>query len=421
MDQLSTTRSFIRSLPERWRSPRFRGLLASAAIGLLLVVVLVETAIIINQVQVNRRIEAQTEEALGRFLRQGAAQAEGPGTRILLRNVNFCWSRQVCVSTDQLAATALPLNQGSEVNFDDLKSFLVKIHNARVLMRPQTLEGMLNESVFNYPGSNLRNLSVRIVRGGAGNAVRLAGSLKYVLWIPFEMDTRLWVDHRSNTLVIGVDSLRVFGILPATWLIELKPFNLDKLLAVPSNRHLTVRRNLIMVKPFGLFPPPRVDGKIAAIAVTPAHISLTFSGKNIAHPNIPIAAPNFIYLSEGPARFGRVRMSSTRVEVIDGDPRNAFRFSLLNYRSYLPSSRVKLDRQGGAVLLMADHANIPDMGRRVFRPRNDIGPGQRVPGLEEAAESGKGVDSFKQGAERRERRDSFWQRAKRRFRHWFDR
>jgi hypothetical protein len=174
---------------------------------------------------------------------------------------------------------------------------------------------MFNESVFNYPGSNLRNLTVSIQKAEGANHIKLAGSLKYFLWIPFEMDTNLRVDRKTNTLVISVNTLEVFGFIPATWLIELKPFNLDKLLTLPPNRHLTVHQNLMMVKPFGLFPPPRIDGQMSAIAVMPSLIQLQFSGNNPAFANLAeTGASNFIYLEGGNAQFGRIRMLDTQVQ-----------------------------------------------------------------------------------------------------------
>lgn len=347
-------------------------LIVGAVITILLIIIAVETFIIIEQKRVNQRIEAQSEEALGKFLKQGKPAASGGGANILFKNVRFCWSKRICIDTSRLTATAKPLNQGNTVVFDDIKSFMVKVHNANVLISPQTLQGMFNESVFNYPGSNLRNLTVSIEKAGGANHIKLAGSLKYFLWIPFEMDTNLRVDKKTNTLVISVNTLEVFGFIPATWLIELKPFNLDKLLTLPPNRHLTVHDNLMMVKPFGLFPPPRIDGQMSAIFVTPTLIQLQFNGTNPAFSNIPKpGSANFIYLEGGNAQFGRIRMLDTQVQVVDQRASDLFKFSLLNYLNYLPSSEIKLLENGGVLAYMPDHQGIPDMADQVEHPKND--------------------------------------------------
>lgn len=328
----------------------------------LLLIIAIETGIIIAQGQANRRIEAQSAQALGKFLKSGEQASSGIGSDLLLRNVRFCWSKQICVNTNQLTAQAVPLDGKSAVNFDDLSGFMVNVRNATVQISPRTLQGMFNESVFNYPGSNLRDLSVGIEQAGEQNRVKLAGSLKYLfLWIPFEMDTNLSVDPKSNTLVIAVNTLEVFGVIPATWLIEFKPFNLEKLLTLPPNKHMIIRRNLMMVKPFGLFPPPRVNGKISDISVTPKLISLSFAGTNHNFQPMPDAsAKNYIYLENGSTRFGRLGMINTQIQVIDQNPGNLFQFSLLNYQDYLPESKVQLQPNGSVKLTMADHGNLAE-------------------------------------------------------------
>ncbi len=327
---------------------------------LLLFIIGAETAIIYAQSRANQRIEAQSEKALGQFLKSGSQAATGTGSNVLLSHVRFCWSRQICIDTDRLTAQAIPY-KGNTVNFDDLKSFIVNVQNANVAINPQTLQGMFNESVFNYPGSNLRDLTVGIEKAGGQNHVKLAGSLKYLfLWIPFEMDTNLSVDRKTNTLVIAVNNLQVFGIIPATWLIEFKPFNLQKLLTLPPNKHLIVRDNLMMVKPFGLFPPPRVNGTISGIAVTPKLIRLGFSGKSHVFDPLPPGAPNYIYLEGGNTRFGRLGMNGSEIRVLDRNPKNAFQFSLMNYLSYLPGSDVKIQPDGSVEVVMSDHQTLAE-------------------------------------------------------------
>lgn len=379
-------------------------------ISLLVIIIAVEAAIILEQKRVSQRIEAQSEAALGRFLKQGLpASGSKMGTQIRFRNVRFCWSKKICINSRQLSATAQSLSGKEPILFDDIKSFIVNVHNADVLISPQTLQGMFNESVFNYPGSNLRNLTVSIQKGVQGdNHIMLSGSLKYFLWIPFRMDTNLMVDQKTNTLVISVNQLKVFGFIPATWLIELRPFNLDKLLTLPPNRYLTVHSNLMMVKPFGLFPPPRIDGKMASIYVRPTLIQLRFSGTEPTFSNIPQpAATNYIYLQGGSARFGNIQMLDTHVQVIDRNPQNLFQFALLNYLNYLPKSEVTLLDNGGAVLKMPDHENLPDGGIGVEHPQTD-----RSIQNQESSQNASGSNQTSQ-------KSSFFEKAKARIKSWF--
>ena len=332
-------------------------------LAVLTLVVMVETAIIMEQKRVNAIIQGQSAQVMEEFLQRGTPSDGQTGTQVLMRQVRFCWSPRICINAPELTATAEPLGKQSTVNFDNLNGFMVRVHNAAVTITPKTLEGMFNESVFNYPGSTLRNLSVAIHDQAGVNRVRLGGSLNYFFWIPFEMDTVLGVDRKSNTLVIAVEDLKVFGFIPAKWLIDFQPFNLEKLLKLPPNKHLLVSRNKMMVKPFGLFPPPRIEGTIASVSVLPRLINLQFTGKSPTFSEIPQSgATHYIYLQGGATRFGKIGMQGTQIQVIDRQPETPFLFSLQNYLDYLPQSLVQLKSQGAVVLQMPDHT-LPQTSR----------------------------------------------------------
>lgn len=351
MEPLNRYREKVRENRKQW--------ILGGIIALLSIIVIAESVIIFTQRQVTQQIEAQSEEALGRFMKQGVPnRATQPGVDILFKNVRFCWSKAICISNRQLTATAISINRNSPVIFDNLDSIIIEVHNAQVLITPKTLQGMFNESVFNYPGSNLRDLNVSIQNISGQNHVLIRGSLNYILWLPFQMDSNLSVDRKTNSLIIAVNDISLFGFIPATWLIQLKPFNLDKILKLPKNRHLTVHHNLMLVKPFGLFPPPRVNGQMSAIDVTPNFIRLTFSGADPDFGTIPQPAYNLIYLHGGTARFGNIQMLKTNVEVIDQNPNNLFQFSLLNYLDYLPNSEAHLQKDGGAIVKMPDMTTL---------------------------------------------------------------
>jgi len=340
----------------------------SVLMGIILFVlfgtIAIETVMLLVQEDVHRKIEAQSEQALGRFLKQGHPLSAIGRTILLLKNVRFCWSEKVCVNTERMTAGVIPVS-GQEVNFDDINRFIVNVQNADVLISPTTMEGMFNESIFNYPGSKLRNLRVEIIQAGRQNHIKLSGSLKYLLWIPFEMDTDMHVDHKTNTLVISVNTLHVFGFIPATWMIELKPFRLEKLLTLPPNRYLTIHQNVMMVKPFGLFPPPRIDGQMSGIEVTPNMIMLHFRGNDMGFPKLPIpGAQNYIYLVGGTTQFGPFKMLGTQVQVIDQNPGNLFRFSLMNYWHYVLLSRMQIQQNNAMVLWMPDHGSLAKYKRQ---------------------------------------------------------
>lgn len=320
---------------------------------LLLAVIAAESFFLYQQWSVSAATKAQSDKLLTTFLQGDTAQtAGGSSVHIRLQNVRFKWSDKVYINTGNMAVRAVPV-QSATVDFDDLESFHLDVQKSVVLIRPDVLAGMFNESIFNYPESRVREFEVKITKDDKGaRLVELRGKVNFVAWIPFTMATELSVDTKTNTMVITVDHLKVFGIIPATKLIRWTPLHLDRVISLPPNKSLLVDGNRIMVKPFGLFPPPRINGKIASVKVDDDAISITFAGDAIPAP--ASAARNYVYLRGGTSRFGRFRMADTDVLILDQNPSNPFVFSLRHYAEMIPKSTVEIPDTQSARITMPD-------------------------------------------------------------------
>src|SRR4029077_12327846 len=144
------------SLPPWYR--RHRTLVVRTALAALLAIVAVESLLLYLQWSAHRAIATQSDKLLATFLKGDTLQApQSRGVPMRLQNVRFKWSDQVYIDTPNLAVRAVPL-EGPAVNLESLDSFLLMIQESEVRLTPKVLEGMLNESVFNYPGSKLRDL-----------------------------------------------------------------------------------------------------------------------------------------------------------------------------------------------------------------------------------------------------------------------
>lgn len=327
--------------------------LVIAVFVLMLVVIAAESFFSYRQWAVGKVTKEQSDKLLNAFLKGDTAQATGGSSvHIRLENVRFKWSDKVYIDAGNMAVRAVPV-EGTTVNFDDLESFHLVLQQSTVLIRPDVLAGMFNESIFNYPGSRVRDLKVSIDKDDqGGRMVRLNGNVHFVAWIPFTMFTYLTVDTKTNTLVITVDHLKVFGAVPATKLIRWTPLHLDRLIALPPNKSLLVDGNRMMVKPFGLFPPPRINGTIARVDVDDNAIRITFAGDAIPAPES--SAKNYVYLRGGASQFGHFRMADTDVLIRDQDQADPFVFSLLHYAEMIPRSTVEIPDTKSARLTMPD-------------------------------------------------------------------
>ena len=331
---------------------RHRSHLMGAVISLLFVVVVAESFLLFEQRTAVHATETQSAKLLTTFLEGDTAQESGAsGVPIRMQNVRFKWSDKVYIDTGNIAVRAVPA-QGSTVDFDDLSSFHLAMQQSVVQIRPDVLEGMFNESVFNYPHSKLRDLKVTLEQSDNEHVVRVKGSVNVGVWVSFSMTTHLLVDTKTNTLVLDVDHLKVLGLLPIAHLIKWKPFRLENIISLPPNKSLIVDGNRMMVKPLGLFPPPRIDGTMSSVVVDDKEIRLAFAGRPIPAPES--SAKNYVYLKGGKSQFGHFRMLDTDILILDQSPADPFVFSLVHYADMIPRSKIDVHDTKSVRVTMPD-------------------------------------------------------------------
>jgi hypothetical protein len=321
----------------------------------LLTIVAAESVLLYQQHQAGKSYEAQSGRLLNTFLqRDTSTVSTAPGVSIRLQNVRFKWSSRVYVDASDMALRAEPI-QGQAVKFDDPSSFVLSLQQSTVLVHPDVLEGMMNESIFNYPGSKLRDLKVKIIHDDNTYPIEITGKLRMGLWITFQMVSHLTVDRPSNTLVMDVDRVKVLGFLPATKLIQTAPFHLEKLISLPPNQSMIVSGNRIMVKPFGLFPPPRVNGTLASVTTDANGIRLGFAGRPIDAPKS--TARNYVYLRHGNAQFGNFRTLDTDILIVDRNQSTLFQFSVTRFNDLIPKSDIEVHDTRSVKVAMPDYAS----------------------------------------------------------------
>ena len=325
-------------------------------ITLLVIVVLLEGFLLYQQSVAHRVTQKNSAELLNTFLKGDTAEvaAGRGGIHIRLRNVRFLWSPQVYIDTGDMALRAVPTGKSGVCNFDNLETFHLTLQQSSVRIRPDVMAGMFNESVFNYPGSKLRDFKVGIEKDedGEGSLLKLSGKINVVAWIPFAMYSKLAVDRATNSMVMTVDHLKIFGGIPATKILKWGPMHLDKMMTLPPNQSVLVEGNTIHIKPFGLFPPPRIDGQLADVKIGSDDITISFAGAPVAAPHSD--AKNYVYMSGGICQFGKFRMEDTDVLIVDRDQSDPFRFSVAHYADMVKKSRIDVRELRSITMSMPD-------------------------------------------------------------------
>ncbi len=318
--------------------------------GGLSVIAVVLLLLTIWQYQAAESLRASNAKAIEAY-QSAPNNAGNSGTDVALSNVDFCWTNNACALLETVTGKLKP-NSGNTITVDTPTSYHVALEHSQVRMNPIDFAGMLNDSIFNYPESALRNLKVNIVDGDKdkGRQLEVTGNIKVLLWIPFDMRVSLGLKKDTNELQITVNDLDVLGIIPATWAIKIDPLNLEELLPLPKNNHLRIVENSLFIKPFGLFPPPRITGTMDTVAIEPKTIYLEFNGekRNTGLKN------NGIKLNGGRMQFGQLTMAPVAISISDKNPENPFRFNVDTYDQRLGESAIAMQDNGSVAVTMPD-------------------------------------------------------------------
>lgn len=256
-------------------------------------------------------------------------------------NVNFRFNDKLNILLKNVNGELVTIKRASILNLDDVNSFKIIVNRADAFVSLPILEILIRDYVFNYPDSPLKLESMEFLNS-AENKLKVKGELKFLIWIPFEMIARLTTDSDKTKIVIVADKITALGNPYSKNLLESVGLNLDKLIQVPGGRGLIVSKNKVILSPFELFPPPKLDGRIASLEITNGLLHLTLdNNRYVQPPQMPNpVAKNFLFLFNGEMKFAKLVMIDTSLQLIDRDDSDVFDFYLEKYLAVLSNGGI---------------------------------------------------------------------------------
>ena len=258
------------------------------------------------------------------------------GTYLSLDNVNFRFAEKVPILLKNVNADLIPTGKTNIVNFDDVNSFIISLFKADAYIEATTLEVIFKDYIFNYPDSVLKLETIKFINEKE-NKIFLNGNLKFIIWLEFELIGVISYNKEKQVIQIKAEEIRAVGTSYAKSLLATVGLDLEKLLPIPEGRGITVKSNYIYIKPFAIFPPPKLEGTILSVDVqgSKLHIAID-NGKSIIVPPKPIPnAKNYLFLFKGDMKFGKLFMVDTYLQMVDKDESDVFDFYLEKYFSVL--------------------------------------------------------------------------------------
>lgn len=307
-------------------------------------------------------IDATTLVAQGRFtarplpraLARAAETGVGP-VEAEMRNVDYRVDENVTLKISYLRGTLQNTRPNEPPWFDDPTSFDIVLDSAIVTLTPQSLTAMLNTYVFNYPGSDIKHLEIKI----EGTELVQTGILDKALNVPFKIRSQVSVTpdgrmrlHPTNVKVLGIGMRRI-----------MKAFGLDleKMVKVKGGRGVEVDKNDFLISVEALLPPPRVKGRVRSVQVANGVMTQTLVAKTtrtVPHLSPAADARNYMLYQGRVLRFGKLTMNATDLQIVDGDQKDPFDFFLAHLNDQLVAGTSRNLRDYGLITTMPDYSDI---------------------------------------------------------------
>jgi hypothetical protein len=276
-----------------------------------------------------------------------------PAVELQISNVNLHLDRSVVLEIRHLRGQMAPTNHTEPITLDDVNSFEVRINSAEIAVSARTMADLPNNYVFAYPGAPLKHIEITVQNG----TIKQTGVMHKGVDLPFEIEGTLDVTPEGE-IQLHASKIRS-AHLPFKGLLHLFGEDLSKLFNLKQDRGVRLEGDNILLSPRRILPPPRIDGKVAAVRVEGDRIIQTFETKEVKPLAPPLTVRNYIYHRGGVLRFGKLTMHDADLEIVNSSKRATFDFSLPEYNRQLVAGYSKNTPVHGLIVFMPDFGAPP--------------------------------------------------------------
>jgi hypothetical protein len=311
----------------------------------------------------------------------GRSAVDGIRPKVVIKNMFFRVHPEVGVLIHDLFGELVSRVPTDPPNFDDVNSFNVAVHQAKLTIDGKNMDNLCKYLVLNYPDAPLKDLHHTITNG----RMTINGKMKQAgIFVGFEMSGPIHATP-DGLMQIDPDSVKTLG-LPAKGLMDLLGLQTQKLLNLNEERGLKLVGNSIQMIPSKLFPPPAMNGKIVRVETENDALTMYFDdGTRLERPPLPVPEgtyQNYQHVYGGAVRLiGNEIHENTNLLMVDMNQSNPFDFFLAEYYNHAVAGQVNILNKNGALLnFMPDYQDIAKrLGRQPVWRSVDDGLGEKLP------------------------------------------
>jgi hypothetical protein len=283
---------------------------------------------------------------------------------IAMREVNLHIDEEHVMHVRDLRGQVNAVHAGTVPLLDDPSSFRIRVTRGTVDLPGPDLAALLNNYVFAYKGSPLRNIGAQV----EGSTVVISGIMHKGVDLPFELtsDLSLEPDGRIRAHALKMKILGVNGEA----LLHALGMHLQNVLDVSGSRGAAVSGDDLLLDPIRMIPPPTIEGKLSSVRVEGDHVSLTFprtadDATLDERMHVDSSAHHYVYFRGGQLRFGKLLMTDTDLLIVDADQSDPFDLYMAKYNVQLTAGTTKNLPNLGLRVLMPDYGKVGNKGKVV--------------------------------------------------------
>ena len=247
-------------------------------------------------------------------------------------------------------------------NIDD---FVVQVHTANLTIDEKSMAALFNKYVFNYPGSPLFDVQIKVLDGKLRQTAKLK---KFGLTLTCELEGQIKANGKGQ-LVLHPTSIKSNGI-PVKGLFDLIGLEVASLINANEDKGVKIEGNNVILFPDRMIPPPTLRGFCTGATLTPGKITMTFDdGVKRPEPDYPDKeAKNYILMWGGNVLINNNLVLNTKMQMIDDTPDDPMHYYMPVYREQLQAGTTVATTKGEMLAYLSDvHGTKVERGR--YRPQ----------------------------------------------------
>jgi hypothetical protein len=236
---------------------------------------------------------------------------------------------------------------------DDPQSFSLAVLTGRVIVSPETLTELINDHVFNFEGSPLRNVVVQtkpdlLVMSGQMN--------RRGRWVPFTMEGPLTISGDA-TLAFKPERTLIEGH-SANALLEAANVDLDELITLKAPG-VVLTKSTVYLEAGRMFPPPELTLKLKSVRIEPRGLVLDIDSPNLPRFAEPLVqSDSYIIIRGGDVKFLTVMPVNILMQIETTERGAPLDFSLYDYRAQLAAGHIKFRPDGGLMVFLQNYGQL---------------------------------------------------------------